>query len=105
MGNKGLRQYTGDEVGNIFLGQMGFDLVTNKTVATTDAGAPPRWVAIKVVNGNATSVKALSFIGDDLTDDGTSTGNALALVDGDIIYGCFSSITIGSGDHILAYRG
>lgn len=97
----GIKRYTGDEVGNLFLGQTGFDTITSGSVSA-DKGGESQWVAVKAIG--ASTLTALANVGDHLTDDGTATGAAVSLSDGDIVFGSFYSVTRASGI-IIAYRG
>ena len=103
MANIGIRRYSGDEAGNIFLGQTGFDVIYNggSSVASTK-GSSTQWVAIKALG--AATVKGLSNTGDHLTVTGLAGGGAVSLADGDIVYGTFYDIDWGSGV-LLAYKG
>ena len=105
--HKGAREFTGEEISNLTLGQNGFDIINNTEITSTDKGIQ-YWVALKVVGGNA-AVKAHTYPGvggDDLATNGNySTGSTITLEDGDMIYGAFDKVTSGSGDYILAYRG
>ena len=110
--HKGTRQYTGDETGNVVLGQAGFDVLPAGTYeAGTTAGYEnvKFWVAIKATHAasTASTVEARSVNGGDLTSDGTpyDGSTALELPAGDIIYGAFDIIKVGSSDVVLAYRG
>jgi len=103
MANVGIRRYTGDEAGNIFLGQTGFDTIVSALTSTVGvAGDAEQWVAIKAIG--ASTVRGFSSIGEHLTDDGTLTGGVINLSDGDVVYGSFYKVTWGSGI-LLAYRG
>ena len=101
MSFEGLRTYTGDEVGNLVIGQMGFAVVDcavapatgSNDVGTHSDGTPGEehanrtFVAIKVMkNSSANSVgfEAETILGDNITIADVS--------DGDIIYGPFSYI-------------
>jgi len=98
----GIKRYTGDEVGNLFLGQTGFETITGAGSVEVDKGGPSQWVAVKAIG--TSTVTALSNVGDHLTSDGTSGGSAVDLSDGDIVFGSFYKVTWGSGI-ILAYKG
>tara|TARA_E500000331_G_scaffold333209_1_gene357204 strand:+ start:1490 stop:1777 length:288 start_codon:yes stop_codon:yes gene_type:complete len=82
-------RYTVVESNNLKLGQQGFKVISDTNAHTGT------FVAIKVVGGNA-SVSATSKIGDSIS--------SLTIRQDDIIYGAFSSITLGSGT-VLAYYG
>ena len=127
--HKGLKEFTGDEVSNLFLGQAGFHIVrsasgqTRVCAAETDVGTTTidegggsethtnkdakYWCAIKAVGG-ACTVSARSLLpGDDfnLTGDYASAGDII-LADGDIIYGAFDAITVtGSNQDVMALIG
>ena len=106
MAHKGVREFTGDEVSNLAIGQAGFDLVTGATVTAASQGIE-YWVALKAVGANC-DLKAFKhddFPGDNFTDDGTTTGGTLELENGDIVYGAFKSIVVPASDYIIAYRG
>ena len=98
----GIKRYTGDEVGNLFLGQTGFETITGAGSVETDKGGSSQWVAVKAIG--ASSVIALANTGDHLSTDGTTSGTAVSLSDGDIVFGSFYKVTWGSGI-ILAYKG
>ena len=110
MAFKGLRSFTGDEVGNLVIGQMGFAVVATsatsdkslQSVGTYDNGSgtitpaanhPNKIiVAIKVMkNGSSNNVGFLAqtFIGDGGPGEDLDINNA---ADGDIIYGPFSYV-------------
>ena len=130
--HKGIKEYTGDEVSNIFLGQTGFDMMrtasgdahwyangtgggsgnTNldeggdSATAHTNVGVN-YWVAFKAVGGSCV-VNARSILpGDDFNTTGSySSDGDVTLADGDIIYGAFDAITVtGSTQELIAYRG
>lgn len=99
MAHKGIRQYQGDESGNIALGQLGFKELT--TAGNTGDG---NFVAFKVTGAAAddtATVAATCHQGDDLT--------ATPFLAGEIIWGAFKKITVTSptdGDvHVLCYYG
>ena len=101
--HRGLRQFTGDEASNIFLGQTGFDVCT--TGETTKSNG--FWVAIKVLTA-ATSIEARSLVGDDLTSDGAAYdgSSGIACAQGDIIYGAFDKVDVtGASKVVICYRG
>ena len=102
--HKGIRTYTSDEISNIALGQSGFDIINNTTTTAASKGIS-YWVAFKAINSSS-NVKALTpdeYPGDHYTQTGASGGAAVAVADGDTVYGCFNSIE--SSAIVLAYRG
>ena len=106
MAHKGVREFTGDEVSNLAIGQAGFDLLAAGAGQTPPSGVE-YWVAIKAVNADADchAINHADFPGDHFTTDGTATGGDLTLENGDIVYGAFIDITVASGDYVIAYRG
>lgn len=123
--HRGLQEFTGDEVSNLFLGQAGFTMIVSSavyaaetsvgTTSITEGGGPVShtnkdvkfWCAIKAVGGAAV-VNARSILsGDDFNTSGdyASSGD-ITLADGDIVYGAFDAIAVtGSGNEIIAYIG
>lgn len=107
----GLRAYSGQEAGNLALGQNGFDVLDSSTSFGGGGQSAPTglWIAIKALgtaSDGLVTLMAYTKTGDNLTDDG-STGMA-TLVAGDIIYGPFERIAnagIGSGEALICYRG
>jgi hypothetical protein len=108
MAHKGAREFTGDEISNITVGQTGFDILDAGADQTAASKGIEYWIAIKAISG-AGECKARVYDGvngDDFATDGNyDTGSNLTLEDGDIIYGAFDKITVATGDYILAYRG
>lgn len=121
---KGLRSFTGDEVGNLVIGQMGFAIIStsatsNKALQSVGTYTDPStgaktagenhanktFVAIKVMkNGSSNNV---GFLAQTLEGDSNLDINNAA--DGDIIYGPFSyiqgtEVTTTDGK-IIAYFG
>ena len=122
MAHKGIREFSGEELSGVALGQNGFKIITNTTIIcggkflrsgeTATAGYEDinYFVALKAVDDDA-EVEARSVtVGDDLTlaSGGTSAAsmaNPVSLVNGDIVYGAFDKIKVGTLDTVLAYRG
>lgn len=118
--HKGTKEFTGDEVSNLFLGQGGFHLLTDEDAAIgatetivgpdgsqehTGKNAGTYWCAIKAIGGPA-EVSARSYNNsDDLSQTGLYSGGQITLADGDIIYGAFDAITVDSADFVIAYIG
>ena len=106
MAHKGIREWSGEELSNVALGQNGFHILpTGSAVTAADKGIT-YWIAIKAVGGEAVC-KAQSYgAGDDLSATGIYAGGTITLADGDIVYGAFDEIDVdGSGDYVLAYIG
>lgn len=96
MAHKGIRQYQGDESGNIALGQLGF-----KVVAASNDSGDGNWVAFKVIGGAATTTAAITTValqGDPLV---------VTCVTGEIVWGAFKKISVGAavGTQVLCYYG
>ena len=97
MAHKGIREYSGEESGNVALGQLGFKVLTGST--NTGDG---NFVAFKVIGGAATLTAAITttvHIGDALV---------ITALTGEIIWGPFKRITVGavgSGVKVLCYYG
>ena len=111
MAHKGLNEFTGDETGNLFLGQAGFHVINGAGASSAALKGIQYWVAIKAISGTA-GIQAKTFTGvngDDLAEDGTygtTASNNIDLADGDIVYGCFDAIYMDSAtEYILAYIG
>jgi len=91
MPKPGLHGYAVKEIENLSFGQFGFT-----TISDTNAHAGT-FVAIKAVDADAVISTATSSIGDNLPA-------SMTVLEGDVIYGAFSSITLASGK-VLAYNG
>ena len=95
----GIREYGGEESGNVALGQLGFKELT--TAGNTGDG---NFVAFKVIGASATdtaTIAATCHQGDDLT--------ATPFLAGEIVWGAFKKITMTSPTdsdvHVLCYYG
>lgn len=118
----GIKEFTGEETANLFLGQAGFHILAgggaphaigatetianlNGDISHTGKNAGTYWCAIKAIDGGST-VSARSYNdSDDFTKTGAYNGAQIAMADGDIIYGAFDAITIDTGQYIIAYIG
>ena len=116
----GIKEFTGDETANLFLGQNGFHILTNgaytigatETITNIDGSTSHTgksdgtyWCAIKAVDG-AAKVSARSYNdSNDFTLTGAYSGGQIELADGDIVYGAFDAITIDNSDYVIAYIG
>ena len=106
MAHKGLREFTGEEAGSLFLGQSGFHVLTTGETTAAECGVS-YWVALKSVSSGGTVVKAQSAgPGEDFTVTGAYAGLGLTLPESDTVYGAFDSVCItGVGDYLIAYIG
>ena len=113
MAHKGIREFTGEELSGVALGQNGFKIISGATVecgVTSGYEDIKYFVALKAVTADA-QVEARSItVGDDLTID--SNGEAqfggsdeVGVLNGDIIYGAFDKVKVDSSDYIIAYIG
>jgi len=87
----GAQKFSVKEVGNLSLGQLGFDEVSNAT-ATPPSGQI--YIALQV-DADAT-FSANSTIGDNLSSQ--------TRIAGQVIYGSFSNVDVTDTGIVLAYR-
>ena len=116
MAHKGVREFTGEELSGMVLGQNGFKILSNDEYEcgvdsySSVIGFPgiKYFIALKAVNDDAV-VEARSYIdgSDDITtNSGTYNGSSpVTLINGDIVYGAFDKIEVASGDYVIAYIG
>ena len=109
MAHKGIREWSGEELSNVALGQNGFHIIHGAGVTNASDEGIEYWIAIKAVHG-AVGVQARSILpGHDLSESGTQNtthGNNMELADGDIIYGAFDRIYMDqTGEYVVAYIG
>jgi hypothetical protein len=109
--HRGIREFTGDEMGNLATGQAGFKVIEGATVecgVTSGYTDITYFIGLKAIDDES-SVKARTFSGvpgDDYATDGDySTGSNMNIGEGDIVYGVFDKVTVASGDYVLAYIG
>ena len=118
--NQGIHTYEGSEIGNIGLGQNGFDIIgaqnhfveEDATLTATCVGNWTRgWVMIKAIGGNVTGLEATSNVGDHLTLDGSapSGSNGVTIADTDVVFGNFKKIIVkgamSAAVTLICYRG
>ena len=110
MKHRGIREFTGEEMGNLVSGQAGFKLITGATVecgVTAGYKDITYFIALKAVDVDA-ELEARTYAdvpGDDFATTGVYGGGSLTLTNGDIIYGVFDKITVDSGKYVIAYIG
>ena len=109
MAHRGMREWTGEELSGMALGQNGFKIITNAEVtcgSTSGYEDITYFLALKAVNDDAV-VEARSYISDsdDLTtNSGEYDGSSpVTLINGDIVYGAFDKVEVASGDYVIAY--
>ena len=98
MAHRGIRQYSGDETGNVGLGQLGF-----KAITSAGNSGDGNFFMVKVIGGAASDVVTLAIEchqGDDVTITGVVTG--------ELLYGPFKKITTttqAANIDVLCYYG
>ena len=98
----GLNAYTAQEGIALQLGQGGWDIVTNAAISANTYIAITILVGTEVISGNTASGTVTA------TSVDTELGDSLSTVEvpeGCTIYGRWSSVTLGSGDTAIVYRG
>lgn len=87
----GITSLSEKEIGNLSLGSLGFDVVSNETKSPGDG---LQYFAL-VVDADAT-FSAISNIGDDLP--------SATRVAGSVVFGNFASVTVIDAGRVLAYK-
>ena len=110
--HRGVREFTGEEMGNLSSGQAGFKIISNAEVecgVTSGYTDITYFIALKAIDVDAeVEARTLEGVsGDDLTtNSGVYDGSsALTLGNGDIVYGVFDKVKVASGDYVIAYIG
>ena len=110
MAHKGIREFTGEELSGIALGQNGFKIISGVTVEcglTSGYEDITYFVALKAIDVDA-EVEARSVTaGDDLTTNGGvyDGSSPVTVLNGDIIYGAFDKVEVAGSKYIIAYIG
>ena len=112
MAHKGVREFTGEELSGIALGQNGFRIISGAEVecGVGDYADIEYFVALKATDVDS-NVEARSYISssDDLTTASGGTydsSSPVTLINGDIVYGAFDKVDVASSSHyIIAYIG
>jgi len=82
----------------MFLDKMRMKIVAGTTFA------PQTTERIKcIMPTGSTTVKATSRLGDFLSTDGTTGGAGISFMGGTMIYGDFTSVTVGAGGTCVCY--
>ena len=105
MAHKGIRQFQGDESGNIALGQLGFKILDGTHLTNDEDTGDGHFVAFKVIGGvdsaDTAEIEATVHQGEALTGR-----NFLV---GDIVWGTFKKITCTAKSEstiaVLCYYG
>jgi hypothetical protein len=113
MAHKGIREFTGEELSGVALGQNGFKIISNATVVCgTTSGYEDitYFVALKAIHDDAMVEARSVTVGDDLTTDSNGEfqgggSDEVQVLNGDIIYGAFDKVKVDNGDYIIAYIG
>ena len=111
MAHKGVREFTGEELSGIALGQNGFKIISGAEVECGETSGYEDityFIALKAIDVDA-EVEARSYISssDDLTtNSGVYDGSSpVTVLNGDIIYGAFDKVEVAASDYIIAYIG
>ena len=110
MAHKGVREFTGDELSGVALGQNGFKIISGVEVecgTTSGYENIEYFIALKAIDVDS-EVEARSVTkGDDLTtNSGVYDGSSpVTLLNGDIVYGAFDKVEVAASDYIIAYIG
>tara|TARA_B100000519_G_scaffold71810_1_gene61805 strand:+ start:11849 stop:12193 length:345 start_codon:yes stop_codon:yes gene_type:complete len=108
--HRGVREFTGEELSGVALGQNGFKIISGAEVecgVTSGYENIAYFVALKAIDVD-TEVEARSIAaGDDLTtNSGVYNGSSpVTVLQGDIIYGAFDKVEVAASDYIIAYIG
>ena len=120
MPHKGIREWTGEELSNVALGQNGFHILSNgaftigadETITNVDGSTAHTgkddglyWIALKAIDVDSEISARTYGAGDDLSATGAYSGAQVTVATGDIIYGAFDAVTVDSGDYVIAYIG
>ena len=113
MAHRGIREFSGEELSGIALGQNGFKIISGATVecGTTSGYEDIKYfVALKAVHADANLEARSVTIGDDFTIDSNGVAqfggsDEVKILNGDIVYGAFDRIEVGTGDYVIAYIG
>jgi len=97
-----INKYSANEAGSIQLGQAGADFVSGATVNSHTYVAITVLVGSEVIADNSASGTVTAVSSDTDVWDSIST---IEVPEGCTIYGRWSSVTIGSGDTAMVYRG
>jgi hypothetical protein len=110
-----MRKYSGDEIGNLSLGQLGYLLIADGTTYDITNSAhvltpgSKQWVAIKNVTISSDGVGNIGVTELEVTCfRGETDAHTIYLAAGDTVYGCFKTIEITDTDEnskLLAYYG
>jgi len=115
MAHKGVREFTGDELSGVALGQNGFMILSNDEYEcgvnsySSVIGFPDikYFIALKAIDDDAEIEARSVTAGDDLTtNSGVYDGSSpVTVLNGDIVYGAFDKVEVASGDYVIAYIG
>ena len=113
MAHKGIREFSGEELSGIALGQNGFKIIEGADVICGPGGTAgytdiEYFVALKAIDVDC-EVEAQSYItgSDNLTTDTSAAfgSNPVTILNGDIVYGAFNRVEVAGSDYIIAYIG
>tara|TARA_R110002020_G_scaffold249703_1_gene463653 strand:+ start:171 stop:515 length:345 start_codon:yes stop_codon:yes gene_type:complete len=113
MAHKGIREFSGEELGGVALGQNGFKMISGATVEcglTSGYEDIQYFIALKAVHLDAELEARTVTKGDDLTIDSNGVAqfggsDEVKILNGDIVYGAFDKVKVDSSDYVIAYIG
>ena len=114
MSHKGIREFDGQELSSVALGQNGFVMIPTGVTAVCWTGVwegIEYFIALKAINAD-TEIEAVAITdGDDLSlnaSGGAYVYNGSSPVDvlnGDIIYGAFDRVKAANNTYVVCYIG
>jgi hypothetical protein len=110
MAHKGVREFTGDELSGVALGQNGFKIISGAEVecgVTSGYENIKYFVALKAIDADAEIEARSVTIGDDLTTNSGvyNSGSPITVLNGDVVYGAFDKVEVAASDYVIAYIG
>jgi hypothetical protein len=108
--HRGVREFTGEELSGVALGQNGFKIISGAEVecgVTSGYENIKYFVALKAVDVDAEiEARSITF-GDDLTTNSGvyNSSSPITILNGDIVYGAFDKIEVAASDYVIAYIG
>ena len=119
MAHRGIREFSGEELSSVALGQNGFKIVANGSTVITGGNLAGEtatagyenieyFVALKVIDADC-ELEARSYLlsSDDFTtNSGTYNGSSpQTVLNGDIIYGAFDKVKAATAGYVICYIG
>ena len=119
MAHRGIREFSGEELSSVALGQNGFKIGANGSTVITGGNLAGEtatagyenieyFVALKVIDADC-ELEARSYLlsSDDFTtNSGTYNGSSPhSVLNGDIIYGAFDKVKAATAGYVICYIG